>query len=232
MHALHLALRSLQDQLMSGLSQSSNQSTSPNSVRPQLATVSLGLVLQTVPQDPLHPDSSVGLQWAVVPPGTVAQHNVTLQLDISSIVTTQSGLLSTPRPPATTAQDLSALEPRAERLFKQCLAVFGNPGFDNAARAEVFCELAAETSAEDLSAAIEHAGSESKISPMDPLARLTSRLRQIVAFSPVGPKRASIQLRHLIQEASMDELTTLLRERWRFGTHWSFPPSTNGIAGT
>lgn len=232
MYPLHQALRSLQEQLLSGLSQSSSQSSSPQSVRPQLATVSLGLVLQTVPQDPLHPESSSPLQWAVVPPGTVAQHHVTLQLDISSIVATKSGLLSTPSSPTTIPQDLNASGPRAERLFKQCLAVFGNPGFDNAARAEVFCELAAETSVEHLSAGIEHAGSESKISPLDPLARLTSRLRQIFAFSPVGPKRASIQLRQLIQETSMDELTTLLRERWRFGTHWSSPPSTNGIAGT
>jgi len=231
MHPLHLALKSLQEQLVSGLSQGSNLSTSQGSVRPLNVSITLGLALQSIPRDPLHPDASVTVQWAVVPPGTTAQHSVTLELEFSGGTATEDGSLSPPRPLASAAPNLNSSESRAERLYKQCLAVFGIPGFDNAARAEVFCELASATSTVDLRAAIEHAGSDSKVSPTDPLARQTSRLRQIFTFSPVGPKRASVQLLHLIQEASMEELTALLSERWRFGTHWSLPTSSNGTAG-
>lgn len=108
-------------------------------------------------------------------------------------------------------------------MTAQCVRVFGEPGFDNAARAEVFCEISQGFEPGELLRAIQLADSEAKVPAEDPHAHAVTRLRQILKFSPEGPKKAAQILLSILRDGHKAALQTLLARQWRFGTHWELP---------
>jgi len=58
---------------------------------------------------------------------------------------------------------------------------------------------------------------------------LVARLRQILGFSPLGRELAAGRLHALLEQAEIGTVVPILRQAWRFGTHWPLPPS-NGIS--
>lgn len=103
-------------------------------------------------------------------------------------------------------------------------AVFGAQGFDNSARAEVFCELVAGMDAENLQAAL--AAVEMGMADLpSALQRPVARLRQVLGFSPLGREKAAGQLLQVFRRCTVREVVTTLGETWRFGTHWPLAPA-------
>ena len=123
------------------------------------------------------------------------------------------------------------LPPEALRslVIETGTAVFGLQGFDNSARAEVFCELIAEQSASEVRAALAIVQDGTPGNPDPPLGRLVARLRQILGFSPLGRELAAGRLRALLEQSEIGTVVPILGQAWRFGTHWPLPPS-NGIS--
>ena len=200
------------------------------------ATVTLGLSVA--------PNTAGGAnaeaRWCVVDPGTPAQHTVTLRLesrsqpDRNGIHATvpadglhPSSSLSDPdlAPAASNAWTNPGLPSASEdaALAERCLPVFGPPGFDNAARAEVFCEISQGFEPVELLRAIQLADSEAKVPAEDPHAHAVTRLRQILKFSPEGPKKAAQILLSILRDGHKAALQTLLARQWRFGMHWDLP---------
>ena len=108
-------------------------------------------------------------------------------------------------------------------MAAECVRVFGAPGFDNAARAEVFCEISRGFEPGELLRAIQLAESDQKVPADDPHARAVTRLRQVLKFSPEGPQTAAQILLSILREGHKAALQSLLARQWRFGTHWELP---------
>jgi hypothetical protein len=115
-----------------------------------------------------------------------------------------------------------ALSPEALReLVREAgSAAFGAGGFDNSARAEVFCELVDELSAADVLLVLKLIEDGTTSAPTPALQHPVTRLGQVLGFSPVGREEAALRLRQLLTHTSVAELTAILREYWSFGTHW------------
>ncbi len=107
-------------------------------------------------------------------------------------------------------------------------AVFGPQGFDNSARAEVFCELIAEQNPTEVLSALAIVEQGTQGNPDPQLSRSVARLRQILGFSPLGRESAAGRLRALFEQAEIGNVVTILGQAWRFGTHWPLPPSHDG----
>jgi hypothetical protein len=104
-------------------------------------------------------------------------------------------------------------------------AVFGPQGFDNSARAEVFCELIAEQNPTEVLAALAIVEQGTQGNPDPQLSRSVARLRQILGFSPLGRESAAGRLRALFEQAEIGDVVSILGQAWRFGTHWPLSPS-------
>lgn len=123
-----------------------------------------------------------------------------------------------------------------DALAIACEPIFGPPGFDNSARAEVFCEWASTLEPGELQRLLELAlhPTPGPIPSRD-AARLT-RLRRLLDASPAGATAAARTFLALLRSHPLDPLLRRVAERWRFGTHWALPnehtghpsPSSNG----
>ncbi len=103
-------------------------------------------------------------------------------------------------------------------------AVFGAQGFDNSARAEVFCEVVAGLDIDAVQGALALIETGNSQVPLA-LDRPVARLRQVLGFSPLGRERAAGRLLQLFRQCTVQEIVTLLGDLWRFGTHWPLPPA-------
>jgi len=131
--------------------------------------------------------------------------------------------LPVPRPLPTPA---SGSAPRSERvidaeaLLETCRQVFGPPGFDNAARAEVFCEAAAGVPLEDLVRVLDHCRSGTRPLAEDPITNAHGRIHRVLQSAPIGGSEAATRLHDCLSTVPFESLLATLHEHWRFGTHW------------
>lgn len=116
---------------------------------------------------------------------------------------------------------VTSLDERRPDIESACGEIFGPPGFDNAARAEVFCELARAEASQALQEALVPLMSGAKPSPDNPHSDLARRLRQLLGFSPAGTTVAASRLSALLSTHPKDDIIRVLSEMWRFGTHWA-----------
>lgn len=131
------------------------------------------------------------------------------------IAATAAGLRSQP---CQTLQ--SELVINADDLLETCRQVFGPPGFDNAARAEVFCEAAAGLPLEDLLRVLDHCGSGTRPLADEPIANAHGRIQRVLQSAPIGPIEAAQRLRSGLSAVPLETVLTTLQDHWRFGTHW------------
>lgn len=159
-------------------------------------------------------------RWQVAEPGTPVNHTLQLTLEIVPGPAVEPGASERPRAIPTAAEPATA-ESRAaetEDLYTACVQLFGNPGFDNAARAEVYGDLAATLDSRQLLEAVEKAGSGKEIPDSDPLHPEIRRLRRLLGYSPVGVGPASEILRGLIAGGHAQSLLNKLAKHWNYGT--------------
>ncbi|MBN9692605.1 MAG: hypothetical protein J0M24_20340 [Verrucomicrobia bacterium] len=199
-------------------------------------TLSVTLRLGLVHEEGTSPGTA---RWRLCRPGESAAHSVSLDLHPKSTVpaaphpTSASARPPTDpaNPPPATSEtsvlfkaDLTEPEPDpAELMFRQCVEVFGPPGFDNSARAEVFSECLADLALADTATVLEWCRTGTRPPAGHPLQLKYGLLHRVLHSAPAGETKAAEILQTILQEHSWNDLVELLRERWRFGTHWHLP---------
>lgn len=196
--------------------------------------VSLGLIWERGARDAnagdTAPENSEGYRWTVAQPGQAAIHTVQFTLKIPHWEETgmnQPSQVAEITAPAATGNEIKTkVEP--EELMNSCIQVFGAPGFDNSARAEVYGDIATSLEPRSLLDAVTRAGDGRPIAETEPLHLEIRRLRRLLGYSPVGVQRGAEILRGHIERGDSAALLRLLSERWHFGSHWELPGRDGG----
>lgn len=227
MNPVPAAIQTLRDEIAAAL-------TAPKANlpwEPHRITLTLGLVHE----EGTSPGTA---RWRLCRPGESAAHSVSVDLHPKSSLAAgnPSAPPATPAsagstPPAATSEtsvlfkaDLAEPESDpAEQIFRQCVEVFGPPGFDNSARAEVFSECLADVTLADTATVLEWCRTGARPPAGHPLQLKYGLLHRVLHSAPAGETKAAEILQTLLQQRSWNELVELLRERWRFGTHWHLP---------
>ena len=222
------ALQTLREEIAAALT--APLATSPGEI--QRVTLTLGLVHE----EGTSPGTA---RWRLCRLGESAAHSISVELlprsrlPAADIPPTPRGALTSADPTSpTTISETSVLfksdlaEPEidpAELMFRQCVEVFGPPGFDNSARAEVFSECLADVALTDTATILEWCRTGTRPPAGHPLQLKYGLLHRVLHSAPAGESKAAEILQTLLQHRSWNELVELLRERWRFGTHWHLP---------
>ncbi len=228
MNDLRTALELLQREVAAAVAMSGTQDGGCR-VTVSSVNASIGLAwvrtTETASMEGAVSESGGGYQWQVVEPGTPANHTIQLSLQIQPGRGMSTGASEVPSATAVKPLDVPVAVNSIESndLNTACAQVFGKPGFDNAARAEVYGDLASALDPQRLLEAVDKAGSGEEIPDSDPLHLEIRRLRRLLGYSPVGVRRASEILRDLIVRGQSGSLLGLLADRWNFGTHWEPP---------
>ncbi len=122
----------------------------------------------------------------------------------------------------------SAPTAKTESLFEMASRVFGPPGFDNAARAEVFCEAIKELSEENGRAVLESLTGSVPLDENGPLDSARVRIRRLLRFSPVGEAGAAAVVAEISRRFPKREILEVISSRWKMTTGW---PPTNNASG-
>lgn len=227
MNPVPAALQTLREEIAAALS--APPATSPWETH--RFTLTLGLVHE----EGTSPGTA---RWRLCRLGESAAHSVSLELLSSSSYSAAGIPLKTPTAlPSAGAtsvansetsvlfkSDLAEPESNpAELMFRQCVEVFGPPGFDNSARAEVFSECLADVALADTATVLEWCRTGTRPPAGHPLQLKYGLLHRVLHSAPAGETKAAEILQTLLQQRSWNDLVELLRERWRFGTHWHLP---------
>ncbi len=210
-------IQTLRWEIEAGLADPSAQ---PKEASLQAETVTLNL---SVVLDPAGAETGApgGARWRPVRCGEEHQaaHQVTLQFRWT---TPASRMVTAPVLADREIPYAPPVTPR-ELIAARCIPIFGTPGFDNSARAEVFCELIAERDPAEIASALAAVSENADVTGDDPQAYLTTRLRRVLGFAFVGKESAATEMQRLLTEYSQADVLNVLAERWRFGTHWARP---------
>ncbi len=117
---------------------------------------------------------------------------------------------------------------KAESLLEMASRVFGPPGFDNAARAEVFCEAIKELSEADTRTVLESLTGNVPLDEKGPLDGARIRIRRLLRFSPVGEAAAAATVTEISQRFSKREILQVISSRWKMTTGWSATDDSSG----
>ncbi len=203
------ALQQLRAQIASALAA---ESPLPSGIRLEAESVTLSLGLEW------DPDSA---GWRLCShSGATPVHSLTFQFRVGRVT---PGTPFHATPPAGESESTTA---RQERIAARCRDVFGAPGFDNSARAEVFGEWLADVNPAEIATVLGWIQAGTPAPDGDPLLGRFVQIRRLLGFAPLGESTAAGIVRELLAEpVSPEELVQVLGEHWRFGTHWALPES-------
>ena len=182
----------------------------------ELEKVTLSLALDLLDKDATPSGSGIG--FSILEGAKAAKssgHRLTIEL-------------RNPRVAASTAMAAaSAVAPTAktESLFEMASRVFGPPGFDNAARAEVFWEAIKDLSEENARAVLESLTGSVPLDENGPLDSARVRIRRLLRFSPVGEAGAAAVVAEISRRFPKREILEVISSRWKMTTGW--PPTDN-----
>ena len=161
-----------------------------------------------------------GLGFAVVDGAKAAKssgHRLTIELRNPRAVSSPAIAAASGVAPAPTA--------KTESLFEMASRVFGPPGFDNAARAEVFCEAIKDLSDENARAVLESLTGSVPLDENGPLDSARVRIKRLLRFSPVGEAGAAAVVAEISRRFPKREILEVISSRWKMTTGW--PPKDN-----
>ncbi len=186
----------------------------------ELERVTLSLALDLLDKDATTSGSSIG--FSILEGAKAAKssgHRLTIELRNpraeSSPVTSSAGASEVAPAPAV----------KTESLFELASRVFGPPGFDNAARAEVFCEAIKELAEENARAVLESLTGSVPLDENGPLDSARVRIRRLLRFSPVGEAGAAAVVAEISRRFPKREILEVISSRWKMTTGW--PPTDN-----
>lgn len=195
MSDLHQALLRLQREL-------ATLPSHPGGPRPNALRIRLGLV---------HAPGPDGGSWTLA----TASSPHSVEIEFTSPVTPDAPL--TGAAPATDAPVKTWTSADAALVGLELDGAFGPPGFDAAARASVFRELALEAGPESLPhvlAALEE-GSAPLKDPVQERAR--HGIARLLERGPSGAARGGALLRRLFRQHPFERVLEVVEDRWRFG---------------
>lgn len=133
--------------------------------------------------------------------------------------------LRAPKPSPSEAggsSEAAAPKPTADpSIFETACLLFGQPGFDNAARAEVFCEAVKDLSDTDARLVLESIAANNPIDNSGRLDGARTRIRRLLRFSPIGEPAAAAALSKLAHRFSVKEILQVVSSRWKMTTGWT-----------
>lgn len=133
--------------------------------------------------------------------------------------------LRAPKPSPSEAagsSEAAASKPVADpTIFETACQLFGQPGFDNAARAEVFCDAIKDLPETDARLVLESIAANSPLDENVPLDGARTRIRRLLRFSPVGEPAAAAALSKLARRFPVKEILQVVSSRWRMTTGWT-----------
>jgi hypothetical protein len=210
------ALQALREELERTLGRPT-QGGVANTLRPEEASLTLEFVFE-----------GGGFRIATPADAQAPRHSLTVRFQIGAETGAERGAQAKSIPAADAPTEPPPAPPvdeneRAAVIANGCAEVFGPPGFDTSARAEVFVELTV-AGTEALLEALQNLAAGIPTPPGHPTARLCARLRQLLNFSPAGPKAAAAILGELIVAHGLERVAGVLAAAWRFGAHWGAAP--------
>ncbi len=221
---LQIVLRQLQQEILAALTESS---PTPAGVRLEAESARLTLQLETEPQsNPAEPDPPrLRLARADRSPSG-GGHSITVEFRIRG--PERVGSLEPGKPAALPVPANGTPVLSDDDIAATCERIFGTPGFDNSARAEVFSEWASGLEDGVLMHLADSLARGEKPTPQTPEAARLTRLRRLLEFAPGGPVAAAQVLGDLVRTLTPDRVLRVLAERWHFGTHWVLPDQDSG----
>jgi len=213
------AIRSLRVQVDAALTQE-GPLPQGTQLEAESITLSLGLILEEDPTQTASP------RWRLLGPSEIhpPAHSLTLQFRVRPSTEPAESASETTvlfRPDEAPAP--AGPPSDQERLASRCHHVFGPPGFDNSARAEVFSESLAGLSPGEAATLLGWCRTGTRAPAGHPLQGKLGQFHRILSFAPVGEPAAAEILIELLAEHPIAELIQVLGEHWRFGTHWVLP---------
>ncbi len=187
-------------------------------------TLDLGVVLDA--ENARTSELEWRLQNSGDPASAVHRIRIDFEVGIPELLDTSTGRSKTPSDPAAATSNPPEQTSRfevvidADDLLETYRQVFGPPGFDNAARAEVFCEAAAGLPLEDLLRVLDHCRSGTRPLTEDSIANAHGRIHRVLQSAPIGGTEAASRLRSCLGAVPLETLLGTLQDHWKFGTHW------------
>ena len=117
---------------------------------------------------------------------------------------------------------------KAESLFEMASRVFGPPGFDNAARAEVFCEAIKELSEANSRMVLESLMGNLPLDENGPMDSARVRIRRLLRFSPVGEAAAATTAAEIARRFPKREILQVISGHWKMTTGGSKSDDSSG----
>jgi hypothetical protein len=145
-------------------------------------------------------------------------HTITVELnDVGASQETQ-------QPSVTAAPYTTKGATTPHDLVRQLSNIFGEPGFDSAARASVFAEIVESLSALQAAGLIQSFRSDPAEVPVerpgDPaVARARTRITRLVKLGP-GGLRGIPQLISILEEHGLDQVLKMIRDSWKTQEAW------------
>ena len=187
----------------------------------EVEKVTLSLAVDLLEKDATTSGSGIGFSFLDGAKAAKSSgHRLTLELRAARATTSIAGT------PATDA--VIPLPPKPESVFELASRVFGPPGFDNAARAEVFCEAIKELSEADTRMVLESVMGSVPLDEKGPLDGARVRIRRLLRFSPVGEPAAAAALAEISRRFPMHEILQIISSGWKMTTGW---PATEDSSG-
>ncbi len=123
------------------------------------------------------------------------------------------------------AERISPTTTEATGLLPSLTAMFGAPGFDNAARASVFCEVVGELAPPQVAALIEaFREDEAEVpvnSPADPaVARARTRVGRLLKLGPSGFAGGVAAMLRVFQQDAPAPVLAAIRAHWKTQGDW------------
>jgi hypothetical protein len=119
--------------------------------------------------------------------------------------------------------DAEAVRPmdQPDGIAESCIRIFGPPGFDNAARTEVFREAIEDLTANEVREVVASmANSSAKLTDAR-LDRVKTQIQRLLTFSPCSSKEAVALLARVFARNEPADVVRILLEQWKSPSAWT-----------
>ncbi len=207
----------LQAELDAAFANETGETAKKTGLEVEKATLSLSIGIHDQPT----PAGEAAVGFFVLDEEAAAKssgHRLTIELRVPRPVASAAAAAADD---AAAAPPVPPVPPVSASILELASRVFGPPGFDNAARAEVFCEGIGGLSEAEVRAVITSLLAAAPLDAGGPLDTARARTRRLLRFSPVGEAVAAVTLAEMFRRFSAKEILAAISARWKMTTGWT-----------